>query len=103
MKEEQIRKKAGMYIKDFHNTELSEIDLVLFAEQLVSEITKELQNRLNNQAISIKSYQEDLQTGSKIIEQFLSLKNAANKRNEVLKILDVRKEAEQFLNKIRNM
>ena len=69
----------------------------------LTDNVNELQNRLDNQQISIKSYQQDLQTADKIIEQFLSLKNAANKQNEALKILDVRKEAKEFLSKIRSM
>ena len=43
MTKEQIRQKADMYIKDFHDTELSETDLILFAEQLISEATKEFE------------------------------------------------------------
>lgn len=43
MTKEQIAQKADMYIKDFHDTELSETDLILFAEQLISEATKELE------------------------------------------------------------
>jgi len=43
MTREQITQKADMYIKDFHDTELSKTDLILFAEQLISEATKELE------------------------------------------------------------
>lgn len=43
MTKEQIEQKADMYIKDFHDTELSETDLILFAEQLISEATKEFE------------------------------------------------------------
>lgn len=43
MTKEQIKQKADMYIKDFHDTELSETDLILFAEQLISEATKEFE------------------------------------------------------------
>lgn len=43
---EEIKQKAEHYMRDFHNTELSETDLILFAEQLISETTKELQTRL---------------------------------------------------------
>ena len=43
MTKEQIEQKADMYIKDFHDTELSETDLILFAEQLISEAIKEFE------------------------------------------------------------
>lgn len=43
MTKEQIEQKADMHIKDFHDTELSKTDLILFAEQLISEATKELE------------------------------------------------------------
>ena len=48
MKEEQIKQKAEQYMRDFYNTELSETDLILFAEQLISETTKELQENIKD-------------------------------------------------------
>ena len=32
-----VKQKAELYIENFHNTELSETDLILFAEQLLHE------------------------------------------------------------------
>ena len=46
MTKEQIEQKADMYIKDFHDTELSKTDLILFAEQLISEATKEFEAQI---------------------------------------------------------
>ena len=43
----QIEQKADLYIKDFHNTELSKTDLILFAEQIVSESVKGLQKEID--------------------------------------------------------
>ena len=37
MTRDDIRQKAELYMEDFHNTELSKTDLILFAEQLLSE------------------------------------------------------------------
>lgn len=61
MNEEQIKQKADMYIKDFHDTELSETDLVLFASQLVYEETKELQEENLKLESKIKHLTEHLE------------------------------------------
>lgn len=37
MTRDYIKQKAELYMKNFHNTELSETDLILFAEQLLNE------------------------------------------------------------------
>lgn len=37
MTRDYIKQKAELYMQNFHNTELSEIDLILFTEQILSE------------------------------------------------------------------
>ena len=37
MMEDYVKQKAELYMENFHNTELSETDLILFAEQLLNE------------------------------------------------------------------
>ena len=37
MTRDYVKQKAELYMENFHNTELSETDLILFAEQLLNE------------------------------------------------------------------
>jgi len=82
MTKEQIKQKADMYIKDFHNTELSATDLILFAEQLISEATKELEAQIeqlvyfhNEDVNTIKLLNEQIAELEQKISVLLSCKN----------------------------
>ena len=71
-------------------------------EDAVKEIGK-LQTQLNNQAISIKSYQEDLKKAGDLLEEMMSFKNNADNFTEANHIINVMEKAKEFLKRIREI